>query len=666
MLVSAPTGAGKTLVAEYAIEDAVRRGRRCIYTAPIKALSNQKYRDFRDDPEIDVGLMTGDVTIHAGAQVLIMTTEILRNAIFDNPELLAGVDYVVFDEVHYMDDADRGSVWEESLIFAPASIRFICLSATIANLDELGAWLGEIREQEVVTIRSEERPVPLEHLLYTEATGIFPLRKLKAARQKGLASGPRGRGRRGSRGPRASYETNDKGGRGGRGRRGKGRYGRGRDRGSREELLPPTAGPLLDRLQDEGRLPALVFAFSRRECEVLARANAHRMLLSEDEHAAMLELQRELVRMFQLGPEVQSSELFEMAAHGVAYHHAGLLPIAKELVERMFTSGLLKLLFTTETFALGINMPARSVVFHSLRKFDGVKVDYVRTRDYLQMAGRAGRQGLDREGLVYSMLSKRDLKDAPLERILTGRPEPVESRFRLSYASLLHLVERLGRERIPEAWRKSFNQFQHRSSNKKVERKNRLEQQRILDAHLAVLDELGYLDGNELLPRGRIARGINGYELQVTELLFGGELENLPPKALALIFVGLIHEDRRREGTWVPKRMFGDVRARVDGALHRTVLRIARLGLPVALKRADWGLTPAVLAWAGGATLEELEEVSEALPGDFCRSLRMAIQLMRQARKAIDPDWDLSDRLLEAQAILNRDEVDARRQLELG
>jgi superfamily II RNA helicase len=430
--------------------------------------------------------------------------------------------------------------------------------------------------------------------------------------------------------------------------------------------MPPDVGPLLDLLQEENQLPALVFAFSRKDCGRLARENSHRMLLTDDERAAMLKLQRELAEMFQLGPEVQSSELFEMASHGIAYHHAGLLPIAKELVERMFTSGLLKLLFTTETFALGINMPARSVVFHSLRKFDGVRFDYMRTRDYLQMAGRAGRQGLDAEGLVFSMLSPRDLEQAPMQRILTGKPEPVASRFRLSFASLLHLVERLGRERVPEAWRKSFDQFQHRSSNRKVEKRNRLEQQRILDAHLAVLDELGYLDGDELLPRGRVAQGINGYELQVTELLFGGELENLPPKALAVVFVGLIYEERRREPTWVPGRMFGDLRAKVDGAVTRIILRTASLGFPVPLKRPDWALTPAVLAWAGGASMEELEDVTEVTPGDFCRSLRMAIQLMRQARKATDPDWDLQERLAEAQAVLNRDEVDARRQLELG
>ena len=195
MLVSAPTGAGKTLVAEYAIEDAVRAGRRCIYTAPIKALSNQKYRDYRDDPEIDVGLMTGDVTIHPTAQVLIMTTEILRNTIFEDPAKLHDVAYVIFDEVHYMDDPSRGTVWEESLIFAPASIRFICLSATIRNLSEMGRWLGEIRDHELKLVQSDKRPVPLDHWLFVEKVGPFPAAHLPRVRKR-LAAQGKGRKKR--------------------------------------------------------------------------------------------------------------------------------------------------------------------------------------------------------------------------------------------------------------------------------------------------------------------------------------------------------------------------------------------------------------------------------------------------------------------------------------
>jgi len=341
--------------------------------------------------------------------------------------------------------------------------------------------------------------------------------------------------------------------------------------------------------------------------------------------------------------------------------------VHKELVERMFTSGLLKLLFTTETFALGINMPARTVVFYSLRKFDGVTFDYMQTRDYLQMAGRAGRQGIDAEGLVYSLLSPRDLVEAPVKRILLGRPEPVESRFRLAFSSLLHLVERLGRDRVHEAWEKSFNQFQHRGGGKKREEHNRREQRRILDAHLAFLDELGYLEGEKLTARGKMAKTINGYELQVTELAFTGVLENLPRDALAVVFVGLVFEERRRgETAYVPSRLYGNVRASVTRTVHDLRMRAGEHQLMSSVKPPDWGLTAAVDAWMQDATFEAIEELTEATPGDIVRNLRMAVQLMRQVRRAIDPSWDLRDRLGECIEIINRDVVDARAQLELG
>lgn len=644
VLVSAPTGAGKTLVAEYAIEDAVKRGRRCIYTAPIKALSNQKYRDFRDDPAIDVGLMTGDVTIHPTAQVLIMTTEILRNAIFDDPQYLADVEYVVFDEVHYMDDFERGSVWEESLIFAPATIRFICLSATVSNVTELGAWLSEIRGRETVVIQSDKRPVPLTHLLVTQRSGVVDPKELEHVRKR-------------------EGDTRAKFGKSAQ-KRSRHEAARGQGRALTEV---PDPAPLFDELQRRKLLPALVFAFSRKDCERIAWNNQRRELLDVLEEERMKSLQEELVRLFQLDREILDGDLFAMARRGIAYHHAGMLPIHKELVERMFTSGLLKLLFTTETFALGINMPARCVVFYSLRKFDGVTFDYMQTRDYMQMAGRAGRQGIDREGLVFSLLSPKDLAEAPIKRLLAGRPEPVESRFRLSFSSILHVVERLGRARVFEAWEKSFNQFQHRGSTKKQQEQNRHRQRLVIDAHLAFLDELGYLKGDELTPRGNVAKLINGYELQITELLFGGTLENLPADALAVVFVGLVYEERRRgETTWVPAKLYGNVRTSVQREVHSLVVRAADHELADTIKMPDWGLTATTRAWIDGATFEEIDEHSDATPGDIVRNFRMAVQLMRQVRRAIDPKWDLFERLGEAMDSINRDVVDARRQLELG
>jgi superfamily II RNA helicase len=643
VLVSAPTGAGKTLVAEYAISDAVARGRRCIYTAPIKALSNQKYRDFRDDPEIDVGLMTGDVTIHPRAQVLIMTTEILRNSIFEDPTTLDDVEFVVFDEVHYMDDVERGTVWEESLIFSPPQIRFVCLSATIRNLDELGSWIRELRPHDLEVVRSDKRPVPLRHRFFETELGLFDGHKLDWARRQATPTRkPRGK-RRGKHDWRARRED-----------------ARRAETGSFSQLL--------DMVQDEGNLPALVFCFSRKDCERLALANQKRELLDVEERQRMRELQLELLEAFQLGEGELLGEVFRLASRGIGYHHAGMLPVHKEVVERLFTSGLLKVLFTTETFALGINMPARTAIFFGLKKFDGVSFDYLRTRDYMQMAGRAGRQGIDSEGLVIARLDPKDLEEAPLERLISGRPEPVLSRFRLSYSSILHLLERIGRERLYEAWERSFAFWQQRESSRKARDRQAREQRRLIDAHLALLGELGYVEEDDTLTeKGRIARLLVGYELQLTELLWRGALEGLPPRALAIVFVALIFEERRRgEPTWVSPRLFGGVRRHVDQVLRRLSVAEARSGVPEGLKLADWGLTAAVSGWMEGADFDELEELTDATPGDMCRTFRMAVQLMRQVRRAIDREFDLHDLLGEAIEGLNRDDVDARRQLELG
>ena len=636
VLVSAPTGAGKTLVAEYAIHDAVAHGRRAIYTAPIKALSNQKFRDFRAQG-LDTGLMTGDVTIAPAAQVLVMTTEILRNSILEDPRSLSDVGWVVFDEVHYMDDEERGSVWEESLIFAPQHMRFVCLSATVPNLDELGAWLSAIRGREMRVVLSKRRPVPLTWMLYTPESGAFDLGALESVRRREIGHQPRERTKGGGRRlPRESFEA-------------------------------PDPGPLLEELAARGDLPALVFSFSRKDCERLARRMAGLELVSRDTYRRILELQQQLVEAYRLEDSFLDEEIMRAAREGIAWHHAGMLPIHKEVVERLFTAGVIRLLFTTETFALGINAPARSVVFAGLRKFDGVSFDYVSTRDFMQMAGRAGRQGHDKEGLVYLMLSKKDLVEAPLRRILSNAPEAVESRFRLSYGSILHLVERVGRERVHEAWEKSFDRWLHRGETRKREEKLRKAQQRVVEARLAVLDKLGYLEGDELTPRGKVAKLINGWELETTELLFSGVIENRQPRQLACVFLALVWEERRRfADNRAAGRGLGELRDGVDRAIRKLVMAAGEEGLEESIRQPDWGLTEALEAWYRGATLAEIEETVDATPGDIVRSFRMAVQLMRQVRHAIDPEWDLWEGLGQAMEAIDRDEVDARRQLESG
>ncbi|MFT4648835.1 MAG: superfamily II RNA helicase [Glaciecola sp.] len=653
VLVSAPTGAGKTLVAEYAIEDAVKLGKRCIYTSPIKALSSQKYRDFRDDPNVDVGIMTGDVTLNPGAQVLVMTTEILRNAIFENTGLLSGVEYVIFDEIHYMDDRERGTVWEESLIFLPPEVRLICLSATVSNVLELGNWLTEIRDQETIIVQEDKRPVPLSHWVWTEQSGVFDPSKLGYQRKKA-----------------DEFVANAKAKKKARGRTRGGGRGRGRD--GKTFAPAPDASILITELAKKRELPALIFSFSRKDCERLARkaakSSADLELLTPNEREAMESLQLELIELFQVQKGMLRGEIMAMAREGVGYHHAGMLPVDKEMVERMFTQGLLKLLFTTETFALGINMPARAVVFNGLKKFDGISFDYLRTRDYMQMAGRAGRQGIDDKGFVYNVLSPSTLLEAPLERLFAGKPEPVTSRFRLSYASLLHLLEHLGRERLFEAWEKSFHHYQAREKNKKIQDRQRRMQRRLIVGHLDFLEEIGYLEGDQVTSRGRMARLINGYEIHVTELIFNGAFDELNPKSIAMTAVALIFEDRRRFGA--PRQNRSPYRREqnlIARALRNAYGQEAHFGIEPAMKRLDWGLTPAVDVWYAGGDLQKVEDATETPLGDVCRIFRMAIQLLRNMRRAIDdPSWDLCDKLEEAMTAMNRAEIDARRQLELG
>jgi superfamily II RNA helicase len=272
------------------------------------------------------------------------------------------------------------------------------------------------------------------------------------------------------------------------------------------------------------------------------------------------------------------------------------------------------------------------------------------------------------------MLGMRDLKEAPLKRILEGQPEAVQSRFRLSYSTLLHLVGHMGRAHIHEAWEKSFNRYQHRKKSKKAREHNAREEARLVNAHLDFLAELGYFNEEsaetgraELTGRGKIGRTIYGFEIQITELIYRGVLENQPAKALCIVFCALIHEERGRDAPpRLPERLWGDLRNRTDRLIHDMSKVEARFGIPTPMRTADWGMTRPLLDWMRGASLEEIEERMEKGAGDFVRTLRMTVQLLRNTRRSIDKAWDLYDRLDEAIQLINRDEVDAARQLELG
>ncbi|MCU0727851.1 MAG: DEAD/DEAH box helicase [Planctomycetes bacterium] len=620
VLVAAPTGAGKTLVADYAVEEALRRGERIVYTSPIKALSNQKFRDFRSRHGDSVGIMTGDVTINRDAPLLIMTTEVFRNTIFEDPAQLAGIRYAIFDEIHYIDDFERGTVWEEAIIFAPSFVKFVCLSATVPNVGELADWIERTRGGEVAVVTSESRPVPLTHFFHMGGPKLLPL-----IGQRPPAP-PRGR------------------------------------RGRKAEVRPDE---LLDLLGQRSLLPCLWFCFSRRDCEKLAGANARRDLLTPAERETILASFEELKERYQLVEDAVTERLRRAASRGVMFHHAGLLPIAKEIVERLFTTGLVKLLFTTETFALGVNMPARTVVFHQLKKFDGIAFDWLRTRDYYQMAGRAGRQGIDEEGYVVSRLDPRYDDPAGAMRIVRGRVEPVSSRFNLSYSGLLSLYRRLG-EHVGEAYARSFARFQRERRRGGRERRQAREE-RTIEQRLSVLRRSGYIDGTGLTEKGRFAEFLNGYEVQSTELYAAGLLDHADEVQLAILFVAMVFEERKGDASALPPRgVLGELKTRAERTVREFRKVEAEAGLSELTKEPDFRMAAPTYEWANGEPFSRIREVTSITDGDLVRNFRMAIQLLRQIRSQLPGEPDLTRRLGRALDLLNRDEVDARRQLELG
>ena len=416
VIVTAPTGAGKTVIAEYAVEKCIQENRRVIYTAPIKALSNQKYRDFYAEYGDKIGIVTGDVVLNPYAQVLLMTTEIFRNTIFDDVERLQDVSYVIFDEIHYINDIERGTVWEESLIFAPQHIKFVCLSATIPNIASFTEWMQSVRDIDIEIVEELNRPVPLEHHLYFQGYGIGNLKHIPHVRSI------------------AQREARK----------------RKSDPDDETELALPSdliETKLVPHLRREKQLPCLYFCFSRKGCEENANAlvyGAKLKLLDKKRQIKILEQFDALCVQFDIVDEKKINDFRRLVSCGIAYHHAGMLPTLKEVVERLFTSGLIQLLFTTETFAVGINMPACTVVFDSLEKYDGIGFRHLKAREYHQMAGRAGRRGIDTIGYVYAQIVPAYADPKEIRGVVADKIEPIESQFNLSYSSILNLYQKYG------------------------------------------------------------------------------------------------------------------------------------------------------------------------------------------------------------------------------
>jgi ATP-dependent RNA helicase HelY len=494
VLVAAPTGAGKTVVGEFAVHLALATGRKAFYTTPIKALSNQKYVDLVRRHGADrVGLLTGDASINGEAPVVVMTTEVLRNMMYAGSSTLRGLGWVVMDEVHYLADRFRGAVWEEVIIHLPPDVRVVSLSATVSNAEEFGAWLGEVRGDTEVIV-SEHRPVPLwQHImvgrtlfdLFVEHDAgegrearVSPelLRAIRSVNDGGHGGGtgyPRRGGREG-RAPRG-YAARDAGGaRADRGRRtgqqGGARpargaappEGQGFARGGRPGGAA-TRAEVIERLDRDGLLPAITFIFSRAGCEgaVAQLLGTGMRLISQEEGEANRRLVEERIQALadeDLGV-LGYWDFVEGISRGFAAHHAGMLPTFREVVEELFTAGRVRAVFATETLALGINMPARTVVLERLVKFNGESHVDVTPAEYTQLTGRAGRRGIDIEGHAVVLWS-RQLDPESVAGLASTRTYLLRSSFHATYNMAVNLVRSVGRETARTVLESSFAQFQ--------------------------------------------------------------------------------------------------------------------------------------------------------------------------------------------------------------
>lgn len=437
VLVSAPTGVGKTLVADYTIEKCYKEGKQVVYTAPIKALSNQKYKDFKEYFGVDaVGIITGDIVINSNAAILVMTTEIFRNMLLTKDPVIEDVRYLILDEIHYISDVDRGSVWEESIIFLPEHIQVLGLSATIPNVDELAHWITSIRGSAVNIVKHHERAVPLEHFTFEKnlgATNLKQIAKYKKHKLQELA-----------------------------------------DQGLNPGRSPFGTSTHLDLVNyiKKDYLPCLYFVFSRKKCEDYAFDLAKKeSLLSKDEFQRVEDyLRSKLEADMVQANRAAVQRVGRVLSRGIGYHHAGMLPIVKDVVEELLAQRLIKVLYCTETFAVGINMPVRTVCFDSNEKYDGKEFRLMSNQEYFQMAGRAGRRGIDDHGYVFSLA---DINYFDMDKMVKpdeDKLEDLKSQFNLGYNSVVNLIaNHSSEEEIENVLQNNFAFYQMTSKSERFE-----------------------------------------------------------------------------------------------------------------------------------------------------------------------------------------------------
>lgn len=640
VLVCAPTGAGKTVIAEYAIHRAMAAGKRVFYTTPLKALSNQKFRDLGATlGEERVGLLTGDISINRDADVVVMTTEVFRNMLYGTTlgaveTNLRNVQFVVLDEVHYMNDSQRGTVWEESIIYCPPSVQLVALSATVANAEDMAAWMNQVHGNTTL-VTTDFRPVPLRF-------HYFDGRHLSALLRKARSEDFR---------PKIDKNTGRK---------------------LRRWDLMPAPDALAQVLAEHEMVPAIYFVFSRKGCDGAMESCGHLQLLNEEE---MDRVEAFLGTYLEEYPSVADHPHLPFLLRGLAAHHAGLLPTWKVLVERLFQMGLVKIVFATETLAAGINMPARTTILSSITKRCDEGHRMLTASEFLQMSGRAGRRGMDRLGHVVIVGNPRQTV-AEAQDLATAPPDPLGSHFTPTYSMVLNLLQRHTLEECEYLISRSFGEFlDEQRRNRKELRRMRLRPERAArqsstppPAHSnwrrflglkSVLEHYSYVSDDHPTAPGVTAASLRAeHELLVSEALRSGALDTLTPPEFAAIATALVAEELR-PSAWVKVIPVGEAVAALQQIAKiareiRNIQRRHRLELPTRLHSDCSGLTQ---LWAEEVDWDYLMGLTNLDEGDVVRIFRRTGDLLEQIQHAPMLDEKLQNTARIAAELLDREPV---------
>ncbi|MEO9181519.1 MAG: DEAD/DEAH box helicase [Acidimicrobiales bacterium] len=645
VLVSAPTGSGKTLIANYAIGRILERGERAFYTTPLKALSNQKYGELCGLYGAKrVGLLTGDISLNAGADVVVMTTEVLRNMLLTESQQLAKLGLVVLDEVHYLQDPFRGGVWEEVIILTPPAVRFVALSATISNANFVGEWFAEVRGPTSIIIE-KSRPIQLHNHLAVVRRGEPHVEIVDLLDGQRLSDGVRRidnlmkatrKFRPGSKwkGPKSSAPP--------------------------PPFRAPRRSELLRALEHEHLLPVIVFIFSRAACDDAAhqcRRDGLMFTSPAERHEIETIAQSRLADFSDEDLNaLEYADFIDCIRRGLAMHHAGMVPAFREIVEVCFELNLLAVVFATETLALGVNMPARSVALERFTKYSDAGRRFLTSSEFSQMTGRAGRRGLDDEGHAIVCFAP-EVALVDIGRVALAQPSDLHSSFRPTYNFTANLINHFEFDTALEVVSRSYAQFE--TDHRPTGNKRPLGDQMIARHH--VLEELGYADGWRLTDRGQLLRSVyHECDLLIAESIGAGVFEGLEPSQLAGLLSCFVYESKRtarapnaaHHVTTKKKRVLNDRlgqerRGNLNDRLTEiSVTAIAiqeietRYKVPNA-KEPDGKFATTITAWARGASLGTVldladVEVGQTSPGDFVRNAKQVADLCEQLARMSD------------------------------